>query len=196
MKTCLAMSNHQHQYAVFLGTTMKNIREKEMIFKGTSRRTWRIFPTFAFDTWNISFTSRDTVVADGTSTFAYSIRKIWRSGASSTMAKGRWHCVTQRLIRYRNSALLYVEPWAKSVIVCPGGVAFSLQLLTCWLRLLVDSSMCEQVTLCMILQLQYTRLVSNGGREKRITYLGFLHENLYLITPRSTMIVGGLSKWE
>ena len=48
----------------------------------------------------------------------------------------------------------------------------------------------------MILQLQYTRLVSNGGREKRITYLGFLHGNLYLIMPHSTMIVGGLLKWE
>lgn len=108
---------------------------------------------FAFDTWYTSFTSRDTVVADGTSTFAYSIRKIRRSGGSSTMAKGLWHCVTQRLIRYRNSALLYVEPWAKSVIVCPGGVAFSSQLLTCRLRLLVDSSVRERVTSRTILQL-------------------------------------------
>jgi hypothetical protein len=196
MKTCLAMSNRQHQYAVFLGTTMKNIREKEIIFKGTSRRTWRIFPTFAFNTWNISFTSRDTVVADSTSTFAYSIQKIQRSGTSSMMAKGQWHCITQRLIKYQNSALLYVEPWAKSVIVCSGGVAFLSQLLTCQLRLLVDSSVRKWVTSCMILQLQYTRLVSNGGREKRIIYLGFLHENLYLITLCSTMIVGGLLKWE
>ena len=108
---------------------------------------------FAFDTWYTSFTSWDTIVADSTSTFAYSIQKIWRSGGSSTMAKGLWHCVTQRLIRYQNSALLYVEPWVKSVIVCPGGAAFSSQLLTCRLRLLVDSSVWKQVTSRIILQL-------------------------------------------
>lgn len=110
------------------------------------------------------------------------------------MAKGRWHCATQRLIRYRNSALLYVDPWAKSVIACPGSIAFSSQLLTCRLRLLVDSSVRERVTSRTILQLYWLRVSYEWRKENQITHLGFLHENLYLTTPRSTMIVGGLLK--
>jgi hypothetical protein len=79
-------------------------------------RTLRISATFIRLNSNISFTSRDKVNREGTSTLLLRSIKMSMSSSSSTIAKGQCLRATQRVIFIWNLCGVYVEPCAKAAI--------------------------------------------------------------------------------
>lgn len=97
-------------------STMEESRDRVSIPCPCSNKgvglTCRIFPTSNLAHLKMYLTSRETVVGCGTSTCAYSIRKICKSSSSCTMTKRQWRREIHKASRYRNLAFEYVDPWA------------------------------------------------------------------------------------
>ena len=78
--------------------------------------TLRITATLTQLKSNISFTSRDTVKREGTSTLLFRSMKISISSSSLTIANGQWRCATQIASFILNFCGVYIEPCANVVM--------------------------------------------------------------------------------
>src|SRR5882762_8454915 len=95
------MSSHQDIYAASLGTPVGK-GSQEIKAQRDISLTCKISATLTQLIWNISFTSRETVTRDGTSTLLLRSMKMSISLSSSTIAKGLWRRATQSASFMRN----------------------------------------------------------------------------------------------